>query len=94
MKQEKGWLRRWMDAGDLGGESLPGIPVLELAGDRRVLIENHLAVTEYGQEKISVRVKYGSICICGGCLELRQMHRGQLVITGRIDGISLVRRKR
>ena len=31
---------------------LPGQPVVELVGDRRVLIENHIGVTEYGTERI------------------------------------------
>ena len=34
--------------------ALPGVPIVELAGDRRVLIENHRGVTEYGMERICV----------------------------------------
>ncbi len=93
MKQEKGWMHRWMESDSLSGLPLPGLPVLELAGDRRVLIENHLSITEYGRERICIRVKYGMISICGSCMELKQMRKDQLVITGKIDNISLMRRK-
>ncbi len=42
-----------------------GLPLTEIAGDRRVLIENHLGITEYGPEKIQVRVRFGAICVQG-----------------------------
>lgn len=67
-------------------------PLLELYGERRVLIEHHRGVTEYGRERIQVRANYGQICICGGCLELAKMTSEQLVITGRIDSVHLIRR--
>lgn len=34
------WQRLARDA-DIHGQPLPGVPIVELAGDRRVLIENH-----------------------------------------------------
>lgn len=92
MKQRNGMLERLADRTDLQGEALPGQPLLELYGDRRILIEHHRGVTEYGRERIQIRVRYGLICICGGCLELARMTSDQLVITGRIDSVSLVRR--
>lgn len=93
MKQQKNWLERLMDGADLPGESLPGQPLVEIAGDRRVLIENHGGVTEYGRERIQIRVKYGQLCICGCNLEMIRMTRQQLIISGRIDSVHLVRRQ-
>ena len=89
---EKGhWIQRIADGANLYGESLPGVPVVELAGDRRILIERHEGVMEYGPEQIRIRVKYGMLCISGCGLELRQMTRQQLVISGRIDCIQILR---
>ena len=93
MERRKGLMDRLIEEADLPGELLPGQSVVELAGDRRVLIENHRGVTEYGQGKISVRVRYGLVVVCGCGLELSRMTREQLVITGRIDGITLHRGK-
>lgn len=93
MKQRRGWIERLADSTDLQGEALPGQPLVELFSDRRVLIEHHGGVTEYGREKIQVKVRYGYVCICGGCLELARMTAEQLVITGRIDSVSLIRRR-
>lgn len=94
MERTKHWVQRIADSADLAAESLPGVPVVELAGERRVLIERHCGVTEYSREEICVKVSYGHICVCGCGLELTQMTREQLVISGRIDCIRLVRRKK
>lgn len=93
MRQRKGWMERLTDGADLPGETLPMVPVVELAGDRRVLIENHGGVTEYGTCRIRVRVRYGQVCVTGENLQLSRMTKEQLVISGRIDGISVIRRE-
>ena len=86
------WIRRLTDAADLQGEVLPGMPLVELAGENRVLVECHRGVMEYSHERICVGVKYGMVCVCGCGLELAVMSKARLVITGRIDGMQIVRR--
>ena len=86
------WSNRLVGATDLEGEVLPGQAVVELLGDCRVLVEHHCGVTEYGREQIRVRMKYGFLCIQGHGLELVRMCADQLVITGRIDGVQVIRR--
>ena len=82
----------WAERLALPGETMPGMPVAELAGDRRVLIEGHRGVTEYCREQVTVKVSYGCLRVTGCGLELRQMSRQQLVICGRIDSIQLRRK--
>lgn len=77
---------------ELTDTPLPGLPIVEIAGDRRVLIENHCGVSAYSREQILIKVKFGQILVCGCNLELTQMTREQLVIRGRIDGVTLRRR--
>ena len=86
------WAQRLTEGMDLAGETLPGTTIAELAGDRRVLIEGHKGVTEYCRDRVTVKVGYGWLSICGCGLELRQMSKQQLVISGRIDAVQ-VRRK-
>lgn len=86
------FLERLADEADITAEPLPGQPIVEIAGDRRVLIENHFGVKAYSREKIVVNVKFGFICICGCGLELMWMTKDQLVIRGRIDAVTLQRR--
>ena len=85
-------MERLADGMDLMGEPLPGQPLVELAGDRRVLIEYHKGVVQYSRERICVRVNYGTVCVCGAGLELSRMTAEQLVISGRIDQIGLSRK--
>lgn len=92
MGQRRNWMELLVDSADMGGEPMPMQPLVELAGDRRVLIEHHQGVVQYSREKICVKVRYGIVVICGCGLELRHMSRAQLAIAGRIDGITLERR--
>lgn len=92
MKQRESILQRLTEGSDLPNEPIPAMPLVELAGDRRVLIENHKGVTEYSREKIRVQVRYGQLCVCGAGLELAMMSREQLVICGRVDSIQLIRK--
>jgi sporulation protein YqfC len=94
VKQRGKILERVVLGADLPGESLPGQPLVEIVGECRVLIENHHGVTVYGCNEICVKVRYGQLCICGAGLELSRMTKQQLVITGRIDGVSLQRGRR
>lgn len=93
MKQRKNLFDAFARSADLPTEAVPGLPLVEIAGERRVLIENHRGVTVYGCNMIHVKVSYGHLCICGRGLELAQMTRQQLVVTGTIDSVSLCRGK-
>ena len=91
MKHKPFWEQVVMGA-DLPTETIPGQPLIEIAGQHRVLIENHQGVTAYGCSEICVRVKYGSIRVCGNQLSLARMTKDQLVITGDINAVTLLRR--
>lgn len=93
LKEKVRWLDRLSDELDLAGENPPGQPIIEVAGERRVLIERHRGVVQYGSDQICVKVKYGLIRIQGSCLEIVRMTREQLVISGRIDAVILCRRE-
>ena len=92
MDRQRHLLDRFVENMDLTGEPIPGQPVLELAGDSRILVENHLGITQYCCDKICVKMKFGYIAVCGRSLELAQMTREQLVITGQIDAVTIHRR--
>ncbi len=88
---ERGLFQRMSMAADLPDEPIPGLPLVEIAGDSRVLVERHRGVTEYGNCCIRVKVKFGQICIEGSGLELARMTPGQLIISGRIEQVRLIR---
>ena len=71
--------------------SISRVPIVELAGHNRVLIENHLGVLAYSLEEIQVKVTYGKLSVFGSGLKLLQLSREQLVISGQIAGVKLYR---
>lgn len=93
MEQRNPWIQRLADLADLGMEPLPGVPVIEVAGENRVLIEKHDGVTEYSDRRIGIRVAYGQVSVCGRNLKLAQMTGEQLVILGSIECVQLHRRQ-
>lgn len=94
MEKKGNWLALLAESVRLEDEAFPGEPVVELAGDRRVLIEGHRGVIQYSREQICVKVGYGVVAISGNGLELRHMSREKLCIRGRIDSICLERKGR
>ena len=92
MKGRGNWMQKLAEGMELPSESMPGLPLVEIAGDRRVLVENHGGVCQYGPEQICVRVKYGIVSVRGRGLEIAKLSREQLVISGRIDCVNLNRR--
>lgn len=87
------FLERLAEEAEIGADSVPGQPIVEIAGDNRILIENHFGVMGYSRERILVKVRFGCVCVCGCGLELIRMTREQLVIRGRIDSVTLQRRE-
>ena len=74
---------------DLPHEIPYGCSLIEIIGNSRVLIENQAGVCCYDRSAITVRVRQGLITITGENLELCQMMKNQLVITGKIFSLSL-----
>lgn len=92
MAKDSGFWERMAAGMDLPGESIPGQSVVEILGERRVLIEGHRGVREYSGDKIGVNMPFGSVSISGCDLELTHMTVDQLVICGIIWDITLNRR--
>lgn len=63
------------------------LPLLELLGESRVLIENHLGVVGYSAEEIKIKVHFGIWVVSGDHLQLMQINRSQIVIKGEIYSV-------
>ena len=84
-------MEKWMLGVDLPDENPGRLPLVEICGDRRVLIEHHTGVTEYGPERICVQAHKGQITVLGQGMKLCRMSDRQLIISGRIQGVALSR---
>jgi len=78
-------------AADLPDEPIPGLPLIEIVDNSRVLIENHKGVSEYGRNRIRIKVKWGYVCVCGEDLVLARMERGSLIVSGTVESVQLFR---
>ena len=93
MAQKRSWIQALADKTDLTTEPLPGIPVVEIAGNRRVLVEGHHGVTSYDDREVCMNVAYGQIKIGGTDLYISKMTQQMMVVTGNITDVQLLRRE-
>ncbi len=91
MKEPGKFVERMARAVNLEGETLPGQTIVELAGECRVLIENHRGLAQYGTRCVAVRTRYGLLQICGEGLSISNMTRERLIVNGCISVIQLLR---
>ena len=87
--KKKMLLDRITAAADLSQEPMPRQTIIEIVGNRRLLIEHHKGVVCYGREEIGIRVGYGTVMIQGIDLMLQHMSEHQLQIIGCIASVSL-----
>lgn len=92
MDRRKGFWEKISEQTDLPDEIFPGESVVEMVGDRRILVENHRGVTEYGCQRICIRLRCGTLIVTGCDLALSRMTKHLLVITGIVDSVCLQRR--
>lgn len=90
--EKVGLMQKLTDGAELFDEMPPGVPVVEIAGEYRVLIEQHKGMVEFSRERICVKVCYGFVCVMGTALKLSHMSQHRLVISGQIDCVKIMRR--
>ena len=76
---------------DLPDQALPGVPIIEVFGDRRVLVEGRCTVTRYDSTCILLRNACGRVCVSGCELNMAELSYDRLIITGTICNISISR---
>ena len=67
------------------------VSLVEIAGERRVLIEFHKGISSYSPQKVDVCVGYGKVSVSGSNLLIARMTREQLVIFGCIESVTLLK---
>ena len=90
MKKNQSILQRVIHGSELASTPLTAVPLIEVSGFEKVLIENHSAIASYDSQQICIQVKRGNIFVCGHELHLAYMSQEKLVITGIIENIQLI----
>ena len=72
-------------------EERPGkrLPLVEIFGSCRVLIENHCGVMFYEADKICVKSSQGCIFVHGSGLYIKRMTNELITVCGRISTVEL-----
>lgn len=86
-------MRNWFDSLRRTNEThlqLKKIPILEVYGQSRILIENHLGIIAYETGEIKVKVAFGIYLIKGSKLVVLEINCDHLVISGYIDGVEII----
>lgn len=66
------------------------LPRIEILGDRRVLVENHKGILEYGDTLMRINCGKMVIKIVGQEMELRALSLSELAVTGKILALEYV----
>lgn len=82
-------MSRWKQLAQRHGENVLPRTLVEIWGNRRVLVERHQGILDYGTEEILVGATFGTVRIRGRELRLCCMSREQLFISGKIDSVEL-----
>jgi sporulation protein YqfC len=93
MKQKRNWGDFFAERTNMQEEAFPTQSVVEIYGDGRMLIEHHCGVISYGAEQICIRMRYGTLQVNGCHLEVAKMTAHQMIITGQIHAVELIRRQ-
>ena len=73
---------------DIPGDIAAGIFRVTATGYRKVHIENHRGILEYGDETIRVNCGRTIVKISGKELEVKTISKSELLITGDVDVLS------
>lgn len=76
---------------DLPREVVLDLPLISMTGREEMTIENHKGLMEYGEEKIRIATKVGSLCVSGESLRLKRLSAECIVIGGQLEKLEFLR---
>ena len=88
-RKKEGLLERTAEVFDLPADAVAGLPRVELVGDKELRMENHKGILAYGSQEIHISGGRLIVKVRGEQLELKSMNAGELLISGRIQGVEL-----
>ncbi len=90
LKQKEAVTRHLERSLQLPDGALSALPRMELAGNRRLLIEGCIGIDEYDEDRICLRTTNGVIRLIGQELCMHRLHPTCAVVTGRLLSIEFL----
>ncbi len=75
---------------DLPLDTVIDWPIINLNGNKNVVIQNHRGVIEYDQTIARINTKFGELVVTGNNLVLVCALKEEIVIEGKIQKVELV----
>lgn len=82
-------LERAVEAFDLPGEVLSGLPKLTVTGNRRLHVECHRGLLEYDPSLIIINGGSVLVTVRGSNMDISAMNAEEILISGFIDNIDM-----
>lgn len=86
-------IRKAAEQMDLPEGFMHGQPLLTLDGDIQLMVERHLGITEYGEQRICIAAKDYTIKILGERMRLTAMDKESIRIRGHIVSLGFLYRE-
>jgi len=86
-------IRKAAEQMDLPEGFMHGQPLLTLDGDIQLMVERHLGITEYGEQRICIAAKDYTIQILGERMRLTAMDKESIRIRGHIVSLGYLYRE-
>ena len=80
--------QQFVDFFELPEEVITDVPLLMLAGSKKIFLENHKGIATYQQDIIKVRINNGFLIIEGKKLQIKEIAKENLLIFGLILKLS------
>lgn len=73
---------------DIPADALPGTALITMTGNRRLHIDRHRGILEYGREFISINCGSIIVGVYGQSLELASMSSSEMLIIGDVQRVE------
>jgi len=87
--RKRNWASKITNSIGLHSESILGVPVVELCGNDRVLVENVNKVVSFTDQEVLLSVSLGGIRVLGDGLKLDYLGADRVLILGKIFNIGV-----
>jgi len=81
--------RRLAEALELPKEIVLDLPVVTVIGNEEAFLANHKGVLEYATHGVRIKTTLGEFKIVGSDLVLKEINAENIVIIGKIEGVTL-----
>ena len=78
-----------IEALDLPGELILGIPCISVVGDREATVENYNGIIEYDEKKVILSTSLGIFRIKGENLSIKSITDEDVTLSGRVLGFDI-----